>query len=269
MLIDWFTVGAQVLNFVVLVALLERFLYRPVLDAIDARESRIAAQIADSQAMQASAAKERDEFRHRQAELESQRVSLMKQAAVDAEAEGRRLLDAARAAADATSTRRRDSELEAAARLRRSLADRTRDEVFAIARKTLADLADASLDERFVDVLLRRVAALDAGTRETFASGLDPRAPRAIVRCAFDIAPAQRDRLRDVVGKLLGLDPIAAGAIDLAFETSSELVAGIELVVGDRRIGWNIAHYMDSLAQVFDVMAAPEARPRAEPEVAA
>jgi F-type H+-transporting ATPase subunit b len=37
MLIDWFTVGAQVLNFLILVWLLKRFLYGPILDAIDAR----------------------------------------------------------------------------------------------------------------------------------------------------------------------------------------------------------------------------------------
>ena len=39
MLIDWFTVGAQALNFIILVWLLKRFLYKPILDAIDARRS--------------------------------------------------------------------------------------------------------------------------------------------------------------------------------------------------------------------------------------
>ena len=38
MLIDWFTVGAQALNFLILVWLLKRFLYKPILDAVDARE---------------------------------------------------------------------------------------------------------------------------------------------------------------------------------------------------------------------------------------
>ena len=42
MLIDWFTVGAQALNFLILVWLMKRFLYKPILHAIDAREKRIA-----------------------------------------------------------------------------------------------------------------------------------------------------------------------------------------------------------------------------------
>ena len=50
MLIDWFTVGAQALNFLLLVWLLKRFLYQPILDAISAREQRTALQLADAAA---------------------------------------------------------------------------------------------------------------------------------------------------------------------------------------------------------------------------
>ena len=60
MLIDWFTVGAQALNFIILVWLLKRFLYKPILNAVDAREKRIAAELADADAKKAEAQKERD-----------------------------------------------------------------------------------------------------------------------------------------------------------------------------------------------------------------
>jgi len=49
MLIDWFTVGAQIVNFLILVWLLKHFLYKPILDAIDAREKKIAAELADAE----------------------------------------------------------------------------------------------------------------------------------------------------------------------------------------------------------------------------
>ena len=50
MLMDWFTIGAQALNFLILVWLMRRFLYKPILHAIDAREQRIAKEIADADA---------------------------------------------------------------------------------------------------------------------------------------------------------------------------------------------------------------------------
>src|ERR1700688_2249451 len=101
MLIDWFTVGAQVLNFVILVWLMKRFLYKPIIHAIDAREERIATELADGAAKKAEAQKERDEFQHKNEEFDQQRAALLSQAADEAKTERQRLLDEARKAADA------------------------------------------------------------------------------------------------------------------------------------------------------------------------
>ena len=65
MLIDWFTVGAQALNFIILVWLMKRFLYKPILDAIDAREKQIAAELADADREEGRRPEERDEFQAR------------------------------------------------------------------------------------------------------------------------------------------------------------------------------------------------------------
>ena len=55
MLIDWFTVGAQSLNFLILVWLMKRFLYKPILAAIDTREKGIVAKLAEADAKMADA----------------------------------------------------------------------------------------------------------------------------------------------------------------------------------------------------------------------
>ena len=68
MLIDWFTVVAEVVNFLILMWLLQHFLYQPVLDAIDAREQRIANQMQAAEQAQANAAAERNEYERRPAE---------------------------------------------------------------------------------------------------------------------------------------------------------------------------------------------------------
>ena len=80
MLIDWFTVGAQALNFLILVWLMKRFLYKPILQAIDAREKRIALSLADADAKKAEAQKERDEFEKKNEEFDQQRAALLSKA---------------------------------------------------------------------------------------------------------------------------------------------------------------------------------------------
>src|SRR5487761_2214755 len=101
MLIDWFTVGAQVLNFVILVGLMKHFLYKPVLDAIDARERHIASTVTDADKKRAEAKRERDEFQHKYEAFGHDRAALMAKAQADAATERKTLLDAAHQAADA------------------------------------------------------------------------------------------------------------------------------------------------------------------------
>ena len=109
MLIDWFTVIAQVVNFLILVWLLKHFLYRPILDAIDTREKRIAKELADADAKKAEAQKERDAFQRRNEAFDQQRAALLSKATDEAKAERQRLLDEARQAADTLSAKRMET----------------------------------------------------------------------------------------------------------------------------------------------------------------
>ncbi len=94
MLIDWFTVGAQVLNFLILVWLLKHFLYKPILNAIDAREKRIASELADADAKKSEAQKERDDFQNKNKVFDQQRSAQLSKAADEAKVERERLRNA-------------------------------------------------------------------------------------------------------------------------------------------------------------------------------
>ncbi|HAT29535.1 MAG TPA: F0F1 ATP synthase subunit B [Janthinobacterium sp.] len=252
MLIDWFTVGAQALNFLILVWLMKRFLYRPILRAIDAREKLIAGQLADAAAKQAAAQQERDAFLARNADFDARKAALLAQAGVAADAERLRLIEAARKAADDLGAKRRAAMENDAARLNETLARRARQEVFAIARKTLSELAGADLEQRACEVFLRRLRELDEGARAALAAALGGAPAR--VRSAFELTPARRTALLDTLKTMFG-DGIA-----LDFETAPELVSGIELTAGGQKLAWSIADYLLALergvAELLDQRAA-------------
>src|ERR1700691_1371485 len=106
MLINWFTVGAQVINFIVLVWLLKRFLYKPVLNAIDAREKRVAGDLANAALQMTETTKSRDELQAKHKAFDEERGALFAKAILDAKMEGERLLANARQAADALTLQR-------------------------------------------------------------------------------------------------------------------------------------------------------------------
>src|SRR5471030_2938630 len=101
MLIDWFTVGAQAINFVLLIWLLKRFLYKPILDAVETREQRIAAELAGAETKKTEAQKKYAEYQLKIEQFDQQRAALLSQAVQQVSVERQRLLDEAKAAADA------------------------------------------------------------------------------------------------------------------------------------------------------------------------
>ena len=275
MLIDWFTVGAQALNFLLLVWLMKHFLYQPILHAIDAREKKIAAELADADAKRAEAKQDRDEFQHKNEEFDQQRAALLAKATDEANAERGRLLDAARQAADALSVKRQASLRSNAKNLNQALVRRTQDEVFAIARKALTDLATTSLEERMGAVFTRRLRELDANAKGVLAGALKNAKEPAVVRSAFDLPAEQRATIQNAVNETFSAN------VPLRFETTPNQISGIDLTANGQKVAWSIADYLTAMEKDVEELlkqqdkpepkpkAAPQPKPQAEPKAAA
>ncbi|MHB1215180.1 MAG: F0F1 ATP synthase subunit delta [Thiobacillus sp.] len=258
MLIDWFTVGAQVVNFLILVWLLKHFLYGPILDAIDAREKRIARELADADAKKTEAQQERDAFQHKNEAFEQQRATLIRQAKEEAKTERQRLLDEARQAAESLSAKRQETLRNDAHHLNQAISRRAQQEVFAIARKALTDLAGTSLEERMSGVFMRRLREMDAPTKADFAAALASAAEPVRVRSAFDLPAAQREAVQNALNETFSAD------IHVRFETAPDLVSGIELITDGRKLAWSIADYLLSLEKGVDEILKKNDKPEVD-----
>jgi F-type H+-transporting ATPase subunit b len=259
MLIDWFTVGAQVVNFLVLAWLLKRFLYRPILDAIDAREKRIAAELADADARKAEARKERDDFQHRNETFDQERAALLKKATEEAKAERQRLLAEARKEAETLRAKRLEALRTEQRNLNRDIIQRTQKEVFAVARQTLADLASASLEQRMSEEFIQRLRALDGADKTQLAGALHASSTPARVRSAFDLPVEQHAAIQKALNETLSAD------IPLQFETAPELVCGIELAANGQKVAWSIAEHLATLEKSAAEILREDAPPVPEP----
>ena len=253
MLIDWFTVGAQALNFLILVGLMRRFLYKPILHAIDVREKGIAAKLADAASKEVDAKKEQDTFRQKNEELDGQRAELLAKATNAANVERKRLLGEARTAADDLSSKRKDGLRREADGLDQSIRALARDQVFAIARKALTELASTSLEERMGEVFTRRLREMNAPARATLGKALAAASPPAVVHSAFELPSEQRTAIQRA------LDEVCSAEVHVSFATVPDLVSGIELATSGQKVAWTIADYLTSMEKhVTQLM--PEAK---------
>jgi F-type H+-transporting ATPase subunit b len=261
-LIDWFTVCAQAINFLVLVWLLHRYLYKPVLAAIDAREQKIAAKIKDAETLETKAKAAGEELRKRNQAFDQERDGSMRKATEAGAAQRERLLESAREDSGRLRAQLAQALSAERAELGRQLSMRTQAEVFALTRKALFELAGTSLEDRMVEVFIERLRALPepqrlalAGPAADTASGAAAHAAAvsrvALVRGAGDASPTVRTNLEAAIHERLG-------AMVVRFESAPELICGLELSVAGQKLAWSVADYLSSLAQDATAIAATQ-----------
>lgn len=251
MLIDWFTVIAQTLNFLILVWLLKRFLYQPILDAIDAREKRIADELAAAATKQQQAVKQRDDFQQKNAEFDQKRQALLQQATAAAETEHQRLLKAAQHSADELAAQRQLSlQLEQQA-LQQQLREQTQQQVFAIARKTLSDLSNKTLESAMVAMFMQKLNNLPDDAKAVLTASIKKADNVVCISSTFALSDNEHATLQQAVNSSFAL------AATLRFESSDKAIAGITLSAGGQRIAWTIDAYLSALEKTITQRVTP------------
>ncbi|MCF8062914.1 MAG: hypothetical protein K9M82_10395 [Deltaproteobacteria bacterium] len=243
MLIDWFTVAAQIVNFLILVFLLKHFLYDRILHAMDKREERIQNRLDEARSKEKEAEQETESLRRERAELEKQRDDILAEARDEAGKEKKRLVREARE--QVQSMRRSwqeslDREKSAFTRELRRMAGR---EVYAVCRKALKDLADAEVEEQMVQVLLEHLAGLDRGERDDMAEAARTDENRITVRSTFEMPAGLKQKATREIHEHLGDD------IEVKYETDEDGAPGVELRMKGRKLAWGFEDYLDDLEQ--------------------
>lgn len=237
---DWITVGAQIVNFLLLIWLLKRFLYRPILDGIAAREAEIAARMGEAAELRAAAEAREAQYRAEIAGVSASRAEILETARRDAQEERDALLAEAR--------RNLQNEQDARARLREEEARRYtaglhRDgatALLALTRKALADLADETLEHRIALQAAAKLKDMTGALRE--AAG-DSREAVALTR---DPLPVETEaRLRDDLAALLP-------GFSFRFDTDPALAPGLSLRLGGAQVGWTTESYLAGLEAMLE-----------------
>jgi F-type H+-transporting ATPase subunit b len=241
MQIDWFTVIAQIINFLILVWLLKRFLYKPILNAIEERENKIAAQLEDAESKKEVAQKEQEEFREKNEDFEHKKKELMKKAVEESEEKRQKLLEEARNEANEFRSQLKKSSEEVQKNLSQEIEQKVQKEVFSITRKTLSDLASMDLEEQTVRVFIRRLNELKEDEKKQFLEAFKSKSDPILVRSAFDLPAKQKTEIQNTIAEILGTET------QFQYKTVPELVSGIELTANGFKLAWSISEYLNSL----------------------
>jgi len=245
--IDPLTVAAQIFNFGLLVWLLNRFLYKPIVNVIAAREQAIKERIEQAEALKAEAEQQRLAYERQRAELESAREQYLREAREEARRLREQLLE--QAAAEAEEERKRW--LEQLAAEQRELSARVQEGIIrqagAVARKLLREMSGAELGDGVITALAARL--------EEHAERLAQAQPPVTVRLSFAPSPEQAERIRSVLGRLMNRE---LGEDDVKVVHDESLLLGAEVQLEDVALAWTARDFVAAWEEdAAEMMAAP------------
>lgn len=239
--IDWFTVVAQILNFVVLVWILKRFLYQPVLKAMAERQKRVENDLLSANREKQAASQERNNYEAKNKDLDSKRQQFLSEAKEEAEREHTRLVEEARS--EYRDLRKRwkktlDNERD---ELEQNIKQNVQKEALVIAGQLVQDLADVDLQEHIAHRFIKKLKALPADEKANLSIPIEESDNEAVLRSAFEPGTALRKELEVATREIIGSDAA------LRFEIKPSLGAGLELAVNGSKASWTVDNYLSGL----------------------
>ncbi len=243
MLIDWFTVFAQIVNFLILVYLLKRFLYGPIVAAMQRREEKIASRLKEADWKRTMAEEEARTYRKKARELEEKRDQFLAEARYEAEEERKKLTQEVRNEVSEQRGRWREAVLHEQEAFLKDLKVRTGSHIFDIARRALTDLAAEELEKAMIEAFLKKLPDLDADKIKRISEVIRKSGRGITVRSAYEIPKNERQRITKAVHDRFGKSD------EVQYESCSDLLCGIELAADGFLVGWNLDSYLQSLEE--------------------
>ncbi len=262
MQIDWFTLTAQIINFLILLFLLNRFLFKPVMGIMQKREQNIAERIERAEQKEREAEEEAERYRQKQEDFKKRRDDEI----LAAEEEAKEIKQQAVREAKEEARKLREQWEEALQRDKEEFLSRLRgevgQEVCDTSKAVLAELANEEMERRIVDTFLQRFSDMDDEELGKIKSDSEKTDQKVVIVTAFGIAKEQKQQLEKKIKKALANS-------NVQFRTDGELICGIEMRTGGHLLRWSIEGYLDELKERFGeklTAASPDRDPENESE---
>jgi F-type H+-transporting ATPase subunit b len=241
--LDWSTIVLEIINFLVLVWLLKRFLYQPVLQAIARRKAEIEASIAAADTKRAEADSLRQQYENRLTDWEHERSSARAALQQELDAERRRRLEELRAALESEREKARVADERRLAEVQRQAEQQAVLHSAQFAAKLLSQLSGAELDTRLVSWATTALAQLAperrAALRNNTAKGRE-----AQVLSARPLADDARRRLEAVLRELFG------APVTCTYDEDPALIAGLRITIGTWVLRANLQDELQGMTEL-------------------
>lgn len=239
MSIDWFTTGAQIFNFLILIWLLKKLLFKPIIGAMEQREQGLSERLqqAENKLSEAQALKNQYEKHLQQLQIEKNQILIQtkQQAEIEKSVLLQHLSDEIQQKKMQFDAEIQKQQQELAPLISRTIAERS----LLLSRKILAQLAERTLEQEIIEHFLQYLSKLPDDEQASIKQALVTKTS-AIIATAFKPDNTTQMQIQSWFDKF---QPNSS----LVFEQRDYLLSGIAMEIDGRSWEWNIDRYLTDL----------------------
>ncbi|HVW11976.1 MAG TPA: hypothetical protein VHC90_25525 [Bryobacteraceae bacterium] len=225
MQLDWSTFVLEIVNFLVLIWILKRFLYKPVLQVIEQRKAAIDKALAEADAGKAEAAALEKKYEARLSEWNKEKETLRENLRQEIQLDRDRLTAELNCALQQERERQNLLAGRRIAEMEKHATEEGIREGLQFTARLFARIAGPELESRLVNIALEDLAALPPATRQSLQKA-SAETPEVRITTAFPLAAPQRGALIQAIGNG------SAAALRPLFREDAALLAGARINVG-------------------------------------
>ena len=223
MTIDWWTLGLQAVNFLILVWLLTRFLYRPVRHIIEQRKALVDQAQAAAEKARTAAEEARRHFEEERAKLPGERQEMLKKAHDELEEDRQKIVSAAKIEANKQLAAAKASIEDERREAVKSIKAEVGDLAVALAGRVLSASASGSLNSVFLSRIEDEIKSLAAEERERLIKDLGENGATLSIVTASSLTLEEESDWSKRITRALGV------SAQLEFSSDPKILGGAEL----------------------------------------
>jgi F-type H+-transporting ATPase subunit b len=242
--LDWTTFALEVVNFLILLWLLQRFLYRPIAASVARRRAEIDRELAAGRDASTAAAALKQQYEGRLADWEREKAEARTRLSTDLQAERARQMQALSGELERERTRREAAQTHERDSRESSLRQAARRDAAAFAANLLGRMADAVLEAKIVALAAEDLERLPANRREALDGAAVGEGAVARVWSAF--GSGDHERLASAIRSLAG------HPVSLSHATDTSLIAGVRIELGAWVLAANLRDELAFFAEALE-----------------
>lgn len=242
--LNWTTFILEIVNFLILIWILKRFLYKPVLNIVEQRRISVEKILRDAETARSEAQVLNQRYEDRQANWERERQLARDKLAQEIKEERTKQMEVLQLNLQKELDKARAAESYRQAAIAQAAEKTALKQAARFASRLLEQFSSPELEARFLEIIIKEISQLPEESTAKLRGSWTKIPEHILIESAYPINEIQKNELKSSLSLLVGDD------IPINYEQQADIVSGLRISIGAWILSANIRDELSGFVEL-------------------